>query len=59
MARYEFFVLPVSQAAPFDVTQPWPPEIDGTKMETSIDWLKSCVLQIVHAFEQALTLRTP
>jgi amidase len=35
MARYEFFVLPVSQAAPFDVTQPWPPEIDGTKMETS------------------------
>ena len=42
LTRYEFFVLPVSQVAPFSVTQPWPVEIDGTKMDTYIDWIKSC-----------------
>jgi amidase len=42
MTRYEFFVLPVSQVAPFSVTQPWPVEIDGTRMDTYIDWIKSC-----------------
>ena len=44
MERYEFFVLPVSQALPFDVNLPFPPEIDGTKMETYIDWMKTCYL---------------
>jgi amidase len=42
MERYEFFVLPVSQLPPFDVTQHYPLEIEGTKMETYIDWMKSC-----------------
>ncbi|MDE3196142.1 MAG: amidase [Acidobacteriota bacterium] len=42
MERYEFFVLPVSQLPPFDVTLPWPREVDGTKLETYIDWMKSC-----------------
>jgi amidase len=96
MSRYEFFVLPVSQVPPFDVTQHYPLEIDGTKMDTYIDWIKSCyyisvmgtpaisapcgftgaglpvglqitgrhrddwgVLQIAHAFEQAITLPMP
>jgi amidase len=40
--RYEFFVLPVSQVLPFDVTQTFPAEINGTKMDTYIDWMKSC-----------------
>jgi amidase len=42
MERYEFFVLPVSQVPPFDVTSHYPAEIEGTKMETYIDWMKSC-----------------
>jgi amidase len=42
MERYEFFVLPVSQVPPFDVSQPYPTEIAGVKMATYIDWMKSC-----------------
>ena len=42
MDRYEFFVLPTVQVPPFDVTQPYPTEIDGVAMETYIDWMKSC-----------------
>ena len=42
MNRYEFFVLPTVQALPFDVTQEYVAEIEGVKMETYIDWMKSC-----------------
>jgi len=44
LERYEYFVLPVSQVAPFDVTERYPREIDGVRMETCIDWMKSCYL---------------
>ena len=40
--KYEFFVLPVSQVPPFDIDQPYVTEIAGVKMETYIDWMKSC-----------------
>jgi len=42
MDQYEFFVLPVAQVPPFDVSQPYPIEINGVAMETYIDWMKSC-----------------
>jgi amidase len=42
MEPYEFFVLPVAQVPPFDVSQPYVSEIDGVAMETYIDWMKSC-----------------
>jgi amidase len=42
MDQYEFFVLPVTQVPPFDVTLPYVTEIDGHKMGTYIDWMKSC-----------------
>ncbi|HUA21502.1 MAG TPA: amidase [Bryobacteraceae bacterium] len=42
LERYEFFVLPVNQVLPFDVTQPYPTEIDGVPLTTYIDWMKSC-----------------
>jgi len=42
MERYDFFVLPVAQVPPFDVTQPYVTEIEGVAMETYIDWMKSC-----------------
>ena len=44
MDRHEFFVLPVSQVPPFDVNLPYPMEVDGVRMETYIDWMKSCYL---------------
>lgn len=42
LERYEFFILPVNQCQPFDVTQPWPSMIDGKRVETYIDWFRSC-----------------
>jgi len=41
MDRYEFFVLPVNQVLPFDVTQHYPAEIDGVKLENYLAWMKS------------------
>jgi amidase len=41
MNRYEFFLLPVNQVLPFDVTTPFPTEINGTKMENYLSWMKS------------------
>ena len=35
-------VLPTTQVPPFDVEQPYPAEIAGVKMDTYIDWMKSC-----------------
>ena len=42
MEAYEFLILPVNQVPPFDVTQRYVTEINGVKMETYIDWMKSC-----------------
>ena len=42
MERYEFLVLPVSQVPPFDVKQRYVTEINGIKLNTYIDWMKSC-----------------
>ena len=40
--RYDYFVLPVTQVAPFDVTMPNPTEVAGTPMSSYIDWMRSC-----------------
>ncbi|AHY45362.1 Asp-tRNAAsn/Glu-tRNAGln amidotransferase A subunit and related amidase [Rubrobacter radiotolerans] len=42
MERYEFLVLPTVQVAPFGVEEPFVREINGLRMETYIDWMKSC-----------------
>jgi amidase len=42
MDEYEFLVVPVNQVSPFSVDTPYPTEINGTAMETYIDWMKSC-----------------
>jgi len=42
MRDVEFLIFPVSQVPPFDVTQPYVSEINGVKMATYIDWMKSC-----------------
>lgn len=42
METHEFLVLPVSQVPPFDIKQRCIEEIDGQRMATYIDWMKSC-----------------
>jgi amidase len=42
--RYEFLVLPVSQVAPFSIEEEYPAQINGIKMNTYIDWQKTCYL---------------
>jgi amidase len=39
--EYEFFILPVNQVLPFDVTTHYPTEIAGVKMENYLAWMKS------------------
>ena len=39
---YDYFICPVSQVPPFDVETRYIPEIQNEKMETFIDWMKSC-----------------
>jgi amidase len=42
MENYGFLILPVNQVPPFDIDQPYVTEISGEKMETYIDWMRSC-----------------
>ena len=42
MQKYEFLICPVSQSSPFDIKQPWVTEINGVKMNSYTDWMKSC-----------------
>jgi len=42
MTEYEYLILPVSQVPPFDVKQRYVTEINGIKMETYLDWMRSC-----------------
>jgi amidase len=40
--KYEYFVLPVTQVEPFDITTEYPTSVAGVKMPTYIDWMRSC-----------------
>jgi amidase len=42
MESYEYLILPISQVPPFDIKQRYITEINDVKMETYIDWMKSC-----------------
>ncbi len=42
LAEFDFLVLPTTQVPPFDVNQEFVTEIDGVRMESYIDWMKSC-----------------
>jgi amidase len=41
MERYEFLCLPVNQVPPFPVNQPYVDTINGVKLASYIDWMKS------------------
>ena len=40
--RHAYFVLPVTQVEPFDVTMEYPTSINGAAMTSYIDWMRSC-----------------
>ena len=42
LETYEYFILPTTQAPPFDIGTPYPTEIAGVKFASYIDWMKSC-----------------
>ena len=42
MQKYDFLALPVSQVPPFSVEQEYVFEINGIKMDSYLDWMKSC-----------------
>jgi amidase len=42
MERYDYLICPVNQVPPFDVKTRYVEEINGVKMDTYIDWMKSC-----------------
>ena len=42
MEAYDFLVLPTVQVPPFDIEQEYVSEIAGVKMESYIDWMRSC-----------------
>jgi len=42
MARYDFLVLPVVQVPPFDIEKEYVTEIAGQRMESYVDWMRSC-----------------
>ena len=42
LSKYEFLVLPVTQVPPFDINQPYVTEIEGKKMGSYIEWMRSC-----------------
>jgi len=42
MQNYDFLALPVSQVPPFPLEQEYVSEINGIKMETYLDWMRSC-----------------
>ena len=42
MKHYDCLLLPVSQVTPFPIEQPYVDVINGTPMETYIDWMRSC-----------------
>jgi amidase len=42
MMKYDFLALPVTQVPAFDLDQEYVTEIEGVKMESYIDWMRSC-----------------
>ena len=49
MAKHDFLALPVTQVPAFDIQQEYVTEIEGTKMEGYIDWMRSCYFITVTA----------
>ena len=42
MSSYQALLLPVSQVVPFSVETEWVTDIEGSPMNTYVDWMRSC-----------------
>jgi amidase len=42
LEKYEFLLCPVNPLPPFPVEVEWPREVNGTRLENYLDWMKSC-----------------
>ena len=42
MRGYDFLVLPTVQVPPFDIEHEYVTEIEGVKMPSYVDWMRSC-----------------
>jgi amidase len=42
MERYEYLCLPVNQVPPFPASQPYVESIEGVKLSSYIDWMRTC-----------------
>ena len=42
--EYDVLLLPSAQVPPFDLSQEWVEEIEGTKLDTYIDWMAVCCM---------------
>ncbi len=42
MEKYEFLIAPVNQVVPFPIDVEYPTEINGERMNTYLDWMRSC-----------------
>src|SRR5207237_3618585 len=42
MTKYDFLLLPATQVPAFDIKQEYVAEIEGVKMGSYIDWMRSC-----------------
>lgn len=41
-SKYDYFVCPVTQVEPFDLGTEYPTVVNGVRMPTYIDWMRSC-----------------
>ncbi|HJV80739.1 amidase [Noviherbaspirillum sp.] len=55
MQHYDFIVLPVNQVPPFPIEQPYVTEIEGVRMGSYIEWMRSCYL-VTATMHPALSL---
>ena len=42
--EYDVLLLPSAQVPPFDLSKEWVEEIEGTKLDTYIDWMSVCCM---------------
>jgi len=42
--EYDVLLLPSAQVPPFDLSEEWVEEIEGTKLDTYIDWMAVCCM---------------
>jgi amidase len=42
LETYEYFILPTAQVLPFDANEEYPREVAGVRMNSYIEWMKSC-----------------